>query len=169
MIYWLPDDISIADVPNKIRSATTLPRQEGIDTNTPLHPGRYCQSGCIGQLFNFGYDALWERLETERRQRETASLIVRPVAHKDTPLKDFKIYLDRYIRGTALRDHDAAAKHCVYLELEPGDHAIVVRDYDHLNPNRRESNTVQFSIEPHQQVAFLLSLVDGHLQLQIDG
>jgi hypothetical protein len=169
MIYWLPDDISIADVPKKIKAATTMPRQQGIDTNNPLHPGRYCQSGCIGQLFNFGNDALWEQLETERRERETASLVVRPVSHKNTPLKDFKIYLDRYIRTTAPRDRETAPKHCVYFELEPGDHAIVVRDYDHLSDDRRESNTVQFTIEPHEQVTFSLALADGQLQLRKDG
>ena len=169
MIYWLPDDISIADVPKKIKAATTMPRQQGIDTNNPLHPGRYCQSGCIGQLFNFGNDALWEQLETERRERETASLVVRPVSHKNTPLKDFKIYLDRYILTTAPRDRETAPKHCVYFELEPGDHAIVVRDYDHLSDDRRESNTVQFTIEPHEQVTFSLALADGQLQLRKDG
>ena len=169
MIYWLPDDISVADVPNKIRAVTTRPRQKGIDTCTPQHPGRYCESGCISQLFNFGNDALWERLEAERQQRETASLVVRPVSHKDTPLKDFKIYLDRSIRTTAPRDRDAAPMHCVYFELEPGDHVIVVRDYDHLSADRRESNTVQFTIEPHEQMTFSLALTDGQLQLQQDG
>jgi hypothetical protein len=136
MIYWLPDDISLADVPNKIRAATTIPRQAGLDTNTPLHPGRYCPTGCVGQLFNFGNRALSEQLETERRTRETASLVVCPKSHKETPLKDFKIYLDRYIRATAPRDRDTAPKHCVYIELEPGDHTIVVRDYDHLSADR---------------------------------
>lgn len=168
MIYWLPNEIGVADVPGKIRGATTI-KQIRIDTNAPQHPGRYCQLGCIGQLFNFGDDALWERLESDRRQRETASLIFSPASHKDTPLKDFKIYLDGYIRTTAPRDRDNAPKHCVYLEFEPGDHAIVVRDYDHLSPNRRESNTVLFRIEPHQQAVFSLSLSGGHLHLQVDG
>lgn len=165
MIYWLPDDISVAEVNNKIRGATTI-RQGGIDTKMPLHPGRYCQAGCIGQLFNFGNDALWERLEAERQQRETASIIVRPESPRDTPLKDFKIYLDRYIRGTTPRDRNAAPKHCEYIELEPGDHAIVVRDYDHLSPDRRESNSIHFTIEPYEQITFSLILRDGHLQLQ---
>ena len=169
IIYWLPDDIGIADVPKKIRAATTLPRQEDIDTNTPLHPGRYCESGCVSQLFNFGNDRLWERIEAERQQRQTASLVVRPVSHEDTPLKDFKIYLDRYIRTTSPRDRETAPKHSVYFELEPGDHTLVVRDYDHLSADRRESNTVQFKIKPHEQMTFSLAVMDGQLQLRKDG
>jgi hypothetical protein len=169
LIYWLPDDISIADVPNKIKAATTLPPQNGIDTHAPMHPGRYCESGCVAQMFNFGNDDLWDRLESQRKERETASLIVRPSSHNDTPLRDFKIFVDRYIRATAPRDRDTAPKHCVYLELEPGDHVIVVRDYDHLSADRRESNTLQFTIEPHEQLTFLLALQDGQLQLQKDG
>lgn len=163
MIYWLPDDISVADVPKKIKASTTI-KQNGIDTNGPLHPGRYCQGGCIGQLFNFDNDDLWQRFEAERRERETASIIVRPVSHLDTPLNKFKIYLDRYIRRTAPRN--TAPKHCEYIELEPGDHVIVVRDYDHLSPDRRESNTVQFTIKTHEQITFSLSVADGELQLQ---
>jgi hypothetical protein len=169
LIYWLPDDIDVTDVPNQIRAVTNLPRQEAVDTRQPLHPGRYCESGCIAQLFNFGNDALWNGLEEARRQRETASLVVRPVSHKDTPLKAFKIYLDRNIRATAPRDRGSAPKHCEYIELEPGNHTIVVRDYDHLCANRRESNTVQFTIEPYEQLTFSLALADGRLELRKDG
>lgn len=168
-IYWLPDDISIVDVPNRIKAATTLPRQEGIDTGQPLHPGRYCPAGCIAQLFNFGDEALWNRLEAARKQRETASLIIRPVVQDETPLRDFKLYLDGYIRTTAPRDRASAPKHSEYIELEPGSHAIVVRDYDHRRADRRESNTLQFSIEPHEQITFSLALTDGQLQLRKDG
>ena len=120
-------------------------------------------------MFNFGSDALWKRLETQRKQRETASLVVKPSSHKETPLGDFKIYLDGYIRATAPRDRETAPKNSVYLELEPGEHAIVIRDFDHLSPHRRESNTVQFPIDPHQQLTFTLALNQGQLELQQDG
>ena len=169
LVYWLPDEISIADVPNHVRATTTLPAQSEIDTNSPMHHGRYCPTGCVAQMFNFGNDAMWERLETQRKERETASLVVKPSSHKETPLGDFKIYIDRYIQTTAPRDRETAPRHCVYLELEPGEHVIVIRDYDHLCPNRRESNTLQFTIDPHEQLTFTLAMNQGQLELQQDG
>jgi hypothetical protein len=169
MIYWLPEDISITDVPNRIKATTTLPRQNEIDTSAPMHAGRYCQFGCVAQMFNFGNDVLWERLESQRRLRETASLIVRPISHKDTPLRDFKIYLNRNTRTTAPRDRDKIPKNFIYFELEPGDHTIVVRDYDHLCADRRESNTLQFTIQTNEQLTFSLTLKNGQLELQQDG
>jgi hypothetical protein len=154
----------VAEVPKKVKAATTL-TQVGFDANAPLHPGRYCNAGCFGQLFNFGVGDLWQRLETERQRRETASLIVKPVSPKDTPLRNFRIYLNGYIRGTAPRDRNKAPRHSDYIELEPGNHLLVVRDYDHLDPHRRESNTVQFTIGAHQEITFSLALVDGQLRL----
>jgi hypothetical protein len=170
IIYWLPEDITIADVPNRLKAVTTLPRHNEIDTDSPMHAGRYCQSGCFRQLFNFGNDGFWERFEAELRQRENASLIVKPVSHDDTPLHDFRIYLDRRWCGEAPRNRGNAPKHCVYIQLEPGEHTIIVRDHDyyhHRRPDRRESNALNFAIEPHSQITVTLSLSGGQLQLKI--
>ncbi|NQT36805.1 MAG: hypothetical protein HQ581_04915 [Planctomycetes bacterium] len=157
--------MTVADCFTKIRAITSFP--QAFDVNKPQHPGRYCAGGCGGEFFNFGNDELWAKLEADRQQRETASIVVQTTAPRKTRLADYKIYLDRNIRRTA--PGDTAPPNSEYIELEPGDHTIVVRDYDHLAPDRRESNTIHFTIADSQQMRFVFSDVHHKLTLEDGG
>jgi hypothetical protein len=74
--YWYPNNIEFADLSTKIAATTTLARFEG-NPQEPQHPGRYCSKGCFAQMFKMDSRAFWERLERERSERETSSLLVR--------------------------------------------------------------------------------------------
>jgi len=128
-----------------------------------IHPGRYCPNGCITELWEFGYQDLWDRMERNRAMRETASILVRLESPGSTTLEDVKIYLDRNIRRTARRN--TTLENCEYIELEPGTHTIIVRDYDALDPNRRESEQIEFAIGQGQQIEFCFADADGRLTL----
>ncbi|MGI9465945.1 MAG: hypothetical protein ACR2OA_02350 [Rubripirellula sp.] len=129
-----------------------------------IHPGVYCPNGCTTRMFNFGNHDLWERMEKTRQARETSSILVES---QTEPWDNYKIYLDRYIRRTAPKDE--APPLCEYIELEPGEHTIVVRDFDPHDPGRRESNTLEFIIEHREQKHFLFSLFDERLKLELVG
>ncbi|MBX3419134.1 MAG: hypothetical protein KF851_16130 [Pirellulaceae bacterium] len=165
IVYWLPSGMLVADCFTKIRAITSFP--QAVDVDKPQHPGRYCAGGCGGEFFNFGNDELWAKLEADRKRRETASIIVESTTPHESPLANYKIYFDRNVRRTAPRDK--APRNSEYIELEPGEHTIVVRDYDHLAVARRESNTIYFSVSDAEQLRFLFTVVDGTLTIQKVG
>jgi len=161
VIYWYPDNLSFVDLPTKIAATTTIPGFKG-NPYEPQHPGRYCAQGCFAQSFNIDSREFWARMERERAARETASILVRLMT-PHTTLDAIKLYLDRNVRRTAPRD--PAPQGCEYIELEPGAHTLVARDYDHRDPNRRESNLIQFTIAAHESLVFLIADEDGALKL----
>lgn len=160
-LFWaLPGQTSRDEI---IRFAKLL-GNDRIAADGWIHPGVYCRNGCTTRLFNFGNRGLWDKLESDRKSRETASITVES---NSEPLSNFKIHLDRYIRRTAPRD--TAPPRSEYIELEPGDHTIVVRDFDAHDPNRRESNTLKFNIAEDEQIRFAFSIVDGSLEIRSVG
>ncbi len=160
-LFWaLPGETSRDDI---IRFAKLIGNDQ-IAADGWIHPGVYCQNGCTTRLFNFGNQELWDKLEADRKSRETAAIIVESLSE---PLSNYKIYLDRNIRRTAPRD--TAPPRSEYIELEPGVHTIVVRDFDPHDPNRRESNTVQFDLSANEQIRFVFSTANGDLRIQPEG
>jgi hypothetical protein len=144
--------------------ATTTFQNHNHDVSKPQHPGRFCSQGCFAQLFNYGADDLWERLEKDRAARETASILVRLLTPDTAGFDAYKIYLDGYIRKTAPRK--TTQEYCELIELPPGEHILIVRDYDHRNPRRRESNHIKFSIRDSECIEFQLSDKDSHLSIR---
>jgi len=160
-LFWaLPGQVSRDDI---VEFAKLIGNAQ-IAADGWIHPGVYCPNGCTTRLFNFGNQDFKDRLESNRKARETASIIVGSSSER---LSNFKIYLDRNIRRTALRD--TAPQHSEYMELEPGDHTIVIRDLDPHDPNRRESNTINFDILKHKQIVFDFSIENGILKLKTVG
>jgi hypothetical protein len=41
-----------------------------------------------------------------------------------------------------------------YIEMEPGTHTLTARDYEHRDPDRRESNQIEFRIRDGKQLVF---------------
>ena len=160
-LFWaLPGETSRDEI---VRFAELIGSDQ-IASDAWIHPGVYCQNGCTARLFNFGNQELWDKLEADRKSRETASMIVESSC---ACLSSYKIYLDRNIRRTA--PGDAAPPRSEYIKLEPGDHTIVVRDCDPHDPKRRESNILQFNISKNEQVRFAFSIVDGILEVRLVG
>lgn len=161
VIYWYPDTIEFADLWSKVVSSIT-----GRSPENPLEPqspGKYCLKGCFAQAFNLDSTDFWNEMERNRAARENASILIELTTPATISLDAIKLYLDRYIRRTALSD--AALPNCEYIELEPGTHTLIARDYDHQNPNRRESNLIEFTIGEKQRLTFYLSDEDGVLKL----
>lgn len=161
IIYWYPDTIDFDDLPTKIAATTTLPRYDG-NPREPQHPGRFCLAGCVAQMFNIDPRDFWEKMERDRAARETASILVRSATPHAT-LESIKLYLDRNVRRTAPRDE--APPNCEYIEMEPGKHTLIARDYDHRDPNRRESNLIEFSIGDNERLVFSVGDANGALTL----
>ena len=110
-LFWaLPGQTSR----NEIRRFAKQIKNDQIAADGWIHPGVYCRNGCINRLFHFSNQGLWDKLESERKLRESASITVESTAET---LSNFKIYLDRNIRRTAPRD--SAPPGCEYIELEP--------------------------------------------------
>jgi hypothetical protein len=162
IIYWYPDTIEFSELATKIAATTTLPQYDG-NPREPQHPGRFCVDGCFGQMFNIDSRDFWEEIERERVARETASIMVRLTTPDSTTLESLKIYLDRNVRRTAPRDE--APLNSEYIEMEPSTHTLIVRDYDHHDPNRRESNLIEFCIEDNESLLFYIADDDGILKL----
>jgi hypothetical protein len=162
VIYWYPESIDFTDLPTKIAAATTLSRCDG-NPREPQHPGRFCLGGCFAQMFNIDSRDFWEKLERDRAARETASILVRLATPNTNTLEAIKLYLDRNVRRTAPRD--VAPPNCEYIEMEPGTHTLIARDYDHRDPNRRESNLIEFSIGEGQRLVFDVCDENGFLKL----
>lgn len=106
-------------------------------------------------------------MERNRAARENASILVELTTPATISLDAIKLYLDRYIRRTARSDE--APPNCEYIELEPGTHTLIARDYDHRNPNRRESNLIEFTIGEKQCLTFYLSDKDDVFKLAHSG
>lgn len=103
-------------------------------------------------------------MERDRAARETASILVRLATPTPTTLESIKLYLDRNVRRTAPRDE--APPNAEYIEMEPGTHTLIARDYDHRDPNRRESNLIEFSIGENECLVFSVGDENGVLTLR---
>lgn len=127
------------------------------------HSGAYCPNGCVYSPPCYSNDTLRKELEDDFRKTHICHVTI--VGNPTLPnLDDYKIYIDGNIthpyRGDPQPDNGE------YVRLKPGEHRIVIREWDPNKPDRQESNTIHFSVPGRAYLHFEAGLVEGQLKLQ---
>jgi hypothetical protein len=78
-------------------------------------------------------------------------------------IADYRIYIDGNIHGTAVFDEKPTNGQ--YIRLPPKEHKVVVRDADVNKPDRKESNTMCFTLSDKQELKLIIELQNNNLVL----
>lgn len=80
--------------------------------------------------------------------------------------EQYTVYIDGNIASTHKKD--IAPKNSILMRVKQGDHRIVVRELDYKKKDRKESETLYFSVTPEHEVHFRFRVVNDELQLSVD-
>lgn len=78
-------------------------------------------------------------------------------------IADCKIYINGNIHGTAVFDENPTNGQ--YIRLAPKEHKVVVREADVNKPDRKESNTMCFTLKDKQEMKLIVKLQNNNLVL----
>lgn len=106
-------------------------------------------------------DGFWEEFHAQIDAVRTCSVFVR--ASADTPelLAKHWVYIDGNVARTALRDESNTPAGTILVKLPPGEHRIVVRGNNPRNPDRPESNTIDFALQEKERADFEVTIDSG--------
>lgn len=94
----------------------------------------------------------------------TCALLLRPMGEIPGGLWSWRVYVDGdvHARGPGAKRKDAIHW---YATLLPGAHRLVVRDSKTNNPNRKESNTLHFTVDTQTEMLVDVSFLNGEIIL----
>lgn len=152
--YQLPD--------NRCRNCHHLlvpyQTEEAAQSGEPNTPRPRCPNGCDGYIYINAID--WEAFSDAH---DTCEVIVRPNG-LPLPLSGYKIYINGNIHRT--QEKHQRRDGVEYLWLGPGEHRIVVREWEVFKTDRLESNTLWFTATEDAAVEFEVGLIEGQLKLK---
>ena len=123
--------------------------------------GDYCPDGCNRPLDIGGDGAIVEIIDLEEEEDSPRAQVMLYVGWTDIEL--FKVYVDGYIKAAANREKDADGQ--IAIEIEAGEHRIIVRENEVKTEGRLESNTLHFKVAEGESFALRLDCSDGSLKL----
>ncbi len=78
-------------------------------------------------------------------------------------IADYKIYINGNIHGTATFDEKPVNGQ--YVRLVPKEYKVIVRESDVNKPDRKESNTMCFTLKDKQEMKLVVVLQNNNLVL----
>ncbi len=80
-------------------------------------------------------------------------------------IADYKIYINGNIHSTAVFDEKSANGQ--YIRLPPKEYKVVIREADVNKSDRKESNTMCFTLKDKQEMKLILELQNNNLVLSV--
>ncbi|OCQ91952.1 hypothetical protein BCD64_26220 [Nostoc sp. MBR 210] len=109
--------------------------------------------------------SFWEKFNKEWDAINRSTLIFLGDASLVGGISAYKLYINRNIHATGMRFAHLAPPNSIYVRLKAGVYTVVLREYDAMKPDRRESNVLNIDIHDNEQIIICASLRDGQLIL----
>lgn len=107
------------------------------------------------------FDALLKHIA----EQESCFIRVRAYENESPILSGYKVYVDGNVRRTPVRLDFLRSPHAELIPVVPGEHRVVVREFDAYKPDRRETNTVLVVLQQGQTINLLFEEAAASLVL----
>ena len=98
-------------------------------------------------------------------ERESCFIRVHAYENESPVLSGYKVYVDGNVRRTPVRLDFLRSPHAELIPVAPGEHHIIVREFDTHKPERRETNTVLVVLQQGQTINLLFEKTSSSLAL----